>query len=59
MIMYGTWKGEPASEEAWEVDWSMSEPDPEFLDREAFHTQFPDNRVKYRKSSDEDSFLQS
>lgn len=46
MIKIGTWKGEPANEEAWEVDWSMSEPDPEFLGREAFHTLFPDNRVK-------------
>lgn len=33
MIKNGTWKGEPASEEAWEVDidWSIAEPDPEFL----------------------------
>lgn len=31
MIKYGTWKGEPASEEHWEVDWSIAEPDPEFL----------------------------
>lgn len=36
MIKYGTWKGEPASEEAWEVDWSIAEPDPEYIDREAY-----------------------
>jgi hypothetical protein len=46
MIKNGTWKGEPASEEAWEVDWSIAEPDPEFLEREAFHTLYPDNRVR-------------
>jgi len=49
MIKYGTWKGEPASEEHWEVDWSIGEPDPEFLDREAFHILFPINSPKYYK----------
>lgn len=46
MIKYSTWKGEPANEEHWEVDWSMSEPDPDYVDREAFHTLFTDNRVR-------------
>lgn len=48
MIKYGTWKGEPASEEHWEVDWSMSEPDPEFLGREAFDELFSNNADKYQ-----------
>lgn len=47
MIKIGTWKGEPASEEAWEVDWSMSEPDPDYIDREAFYAQLS-NADKYQ-----------
>lgn len=43
MIKNGTWKGEPASEESWEVDWSMEEPDPEYIDREAYSTMFGNN----------------
>jgi hypothetical protein len=46
MIKNGTWKGEPASEEAWEVDWSIAEPDPEFLEREAFDAHFGCTVVK-------------
>jgi len=49
MIKIGTWKGEPASEEHWEVDWSMSEPDPDYVDREGFYTLFPINSPKYYK----------
>lgn len=50
MIMNGTWKGEPASEESWEVDidWSIAEPDPEFLGREAFDELFLNNADKYQ-----------
>lgn len=42
MIKNGTWKGEPASEEHWEVDidWSIHEPDPEYIDREAYREMF-------------------
>lgn len=35
MIKNGTWKSEPANEEHWEVDWSIEEPDPEYIDEEA------------------------
>lgn len=31
MIKNGTWKSEPANEDGWDVDWSIAEPDPEFL----------------------------
>lgn len=45
--MNGTWKCEPASEEAWEVDWSIAEPDPEYIEREAYREMFqPDIKAK-------------
>lgn len=42
MIKNGIWKGEPASEEAWEadIDWSIAEPDPDYVDREAYREMF-------------------
>jgi len=46
MIKNGTWKGEPASEETWEVDWSIHEPDPEYIDREAYSEMF-DRKEEY------------
>lgn len=47
MIKNGTWKGEPASEEAWEVDWSIAEPDPEFLPgRDYFNVLFESKEEK-------------
>jgi hypothetical protein len=36
MSEYGTWKSEPASEDAWDVDWSIAEPDPDYVEREAW-----------------------
>jgi len=40
MSEYGTWKSEPASEDAWEVDWSIAEPDPEYVEREAYREMY-------------------
>lgn len=40
MIKNGTWKSEPANEDGWNVDWSIAEPDPEFIEREAFNAHF-------------------
>ena len=38
--VYGTWAGEPASEDGWGVDWSIAEPDPEFIEREAYKEMY-------------------
>ena len=40
MSEYGTWKSEPASEDGWYVDWSIAEPDPDYVEREAFNAIF-------------------
>jgi len=43
MIKYGTWKSEPASEDAWDVDWSIAEPDPEYIDQETYREEYQTN----------------
>ena len=45
--MNGTWKGEPANEEAWEVDWSIGEPDPEYISTEAYREIYQTKEIKY------------
>lgn len=32
----GTWKSEPANEDSWDVDWSIAEPDPEYISVQAW-----------------------
>lgn len=44
-MIIGTWKPEPASEEAWEVNWTMDEPNPEYMDEESYN-QFLDQQHK-------------
>lgn len=34
--MNGTWKSEPANEDGWDVDWSIEEPDPEYISVQAW-----------------------
>lgn len=48
MINNGTWKSEPASEDAWEVDWSIAEPDPEFIEREAYREMYQTDNERKR-----------
>lgn len=36
MKEYGTWKSEPANEDGWNVDWSIGEPDPEYISVQAW-----------------------
>jgi len=48
-MIIGTWKPEPASEEAWEVDWTMDELNPEYVDEEAYN-QFLDQQHKQNRS---------
>lgn len=46
MPKYGTWKCEPASEECWEVDWSIAQPEPEYMEKEAYEATCPHVCVK-------------
>lgn len=48
MTEYSTWKSEPASEEAWEVDWSIAEPDPDYVEREAYREMYQSEIVSKR-----------
>ena len=48
MSEYGTWKSEPASEDGWDVDWSIAEPDPEYIEREAYREMFQSDIVSKR-----------
>ena len=48
MIINGTWKSEPASEDGWDVDWSIAEPDPEFIEREAYREMYQTDNERKR-----------
>lgn len=36
MVRNGTWKSEPANEDGWGVDWSIQDPEPDYIDEESF-----------------------
>jgi len=52
MLNNGTWKSEPASEDGWDVDWSIAGPDPEFIEREAWEAYREMYQTDYQSKRD-------